>query len=95
MRAAVAIEDREAARLVPPSLHAAVFGEVHDRQIASIPVPSRILQFAFNTSGVQGQTDRANVTTFCEARELKASGSAAKHHRAALKLSDDEQSGGR
>lgn len=82
--AVVLIGDNEALRLVPHPLRAVILGEVHARPFTSIPLPSRILHFAFDTSGVCAQTDRVNLSAFCESHVLKAPAPAAKHHRAVL-----------
>ena len=82
MSAELLIGDGEAARLVPHPLRAAILGEVHARPFTPIAVPSRILHFAFDTSGAQAQTDRANLVTFCQSRGLPSPLPAEKHHRA-------------
>jgi uncharacterized membrane-anchored protein len=78
----VLIGDGETARLAPHSLRAAILGEVHARPFTPIAVPSRIVHFAFDTSGARAQADRTNLVTFCESRGLLAPSSAEKHHRA-------------
>ena len=70
MRAEILIGDGEAVRLVPHPLRAAILGEVHARPFTPISVPSRIVHFAFDTSGAQAQIDRANLMAFCESRGL-------------------------
>ena len=82
MSAELLIGDGEAARLVPHPLRAAILGEVHARPFTPIAVPSRILHFAFDTSGARAQTDRANLVTFCQSRGLPSPLPAEKHHRA-------------
>ena len=62
----VLIGDSEAARLVPHPLRAAILGEVHARPFTPIAIPSRIVHFAFDTSGSRAQADRANLVAFCE-----------------------------
>ncbi len=54
MSAEVLIGDGEAAHLVPHPLRAAILGEVHARPFTPIAVPSRIVHFAFDTSGIAG-----------------------------------------
>jgi uncharacterized membrane-anchored protein len=78
----VLIGDGETARLTSHSLRAAILGEVHARPFTPIAVPSRIVHFAFDTSGARAQADRANLVKFCESRGLFAPSSAEKHHRA-------------
>ena len=87
----VLIGDGEAARLTPHPLRAAILGEVHARPFTPIAVPSRIVHFAFDTSGSRAQADRANLLAFCTvARSAaavagrKTSPRAVRHHRAAL-----------
>jgi len=82
MSAGVLIGDGEGARLVPHELRAAVLGEVHARPFTPLSVPSRVLHFAFDTSGARSQADRANLVAFCESRGLPAPSPAEKHHRA-------------
>jgi uncharacterized membrane-anchored protein len=78
----VLIGDGETARLTSHSLRAAILGEVHARPFTPIAVPSRIVHFAFDTSGARAQADRANLVKFCESRGLLAPSAAEKHHRA-------------
>lgn len=82
MSADVLIGDGEAARLAPHPLRAAVLGEVHARPFTPIAVPSRVVHFAFETSGQRAQVDRANLVEFCTARGLQPPSPAEKHHRA-------------
>ncbi len=77
----VLIGDGEAARLAPHPLRAAILGEVHARPFTPIQLPARILHFAFDTSGANAQTDRANLVAFCESRGLPPPAAAEKHHR--------------
>jgi uncharacterized membrane-anchored protein len=80
--AEVLIGEGDGAYLTPHPLRAAVLGEVHARPFTAIEVPCRIIHFAFDTSGTQAQTDRANLVRFCEARGLPPPGPHEKHHRA-------------
>ena len=82
MSAEVLIGDGEAARLMPHPLRAAILGEVHARPFTPISVPSRVLHFAFDTSGARAQADRANLIAFCTSRGLQPPSPAEKHHRA-------------
>jgi uncharacterized membrane-anchored protein len=82
MSAEVLIGDGEAARLVPHPLRAAILGEVHARPFTPLSVPSRVIHFAFDTSGPRAQTDRANLVAFCRTRGLTPPAPAEKHHRA-------------
>jgi len=82
MGAEILIGDGDAARLVPHPLRAAILGEVHARPFTPITIPSRIVHFAFDTSGAQAQADRANLVAFCESRGLPSPSPAEKHHRA-------------
>ncbi len=52
MSAEVLIGDGEPARLAPHPLRAAILGEVHARPFTAISIPSRVLHFAFDTSGI-------------------------------------------
>src|SRR5664279_108778 len=78
----VLIGDGDAARLVPHPLRAAILGEVHARPFTPLSVPSRILHFAFDTSGARAQADRTNLVAFCESRGLPPPPAGEKHHRA-------------
>jgi uncharacterized membrane-anchored protein len=82
MDADVLIGDGDTARLKPHPLRAAILGELHARPFTPLPVPSRVLHFAFDTSGAQAQADRANLVAFCKARGLTPPAMAEKHHRA-------------
>ena len=82
MSTEVLIGDGEAARLMPHPLRAAILGELHARPFTPIAVPSRILHFAFDTSGARAQIDRANLVAFCHSRGLPPPAAAEKHHRA-------------
>jgi uncharacterized membrane-anchored protein len=82
MSAEVLIGDGETARLVAHPLRAAILGEVHARPFTPMPVPSRVVHFAFETSGARAQTDRTNLTAFCVSRGLPSPAPAEKHHRA-------------
>ena len=77
----VLIGDGEAARLTPHPLRAAVLGEVHARPFTPIAVPSRVVHFAFDTSGSRAQADRVNLIAFCTSRGLQPPSPAEKHHR--------------
>jgi uncharacterized membrane-anchored protein len=81
MSAELLIGDGDSARLVPHPLRAAILGEVHARPFTPIAVPSRLLHFAFDTSGARAQSDRAKLVAFCESRALPAPLPAEKHHR--------------
>ncbi|MES2195140.1 MAG: DUF3422 domain-containing protein [Pseudomonadota bacterium] len=78
----VLIGNGDAARLEPHPLRAAILGEVHARPFTPLSVPARILHFAFDTSGVLSQLDRANLTALCESRGLPPPSPGEKHHRA-------------
>ena len=75
------IGDGEAARLVPHPLRAAILGELHARPFTPLSAPSRVLHFAFDTSGALAQTDRANLEAFCTSRGLTPPAVREKHHR--------------
>ncbi|WP_291844579.1 DUF3422 domain-containing protein [Bradyrhizobium sp.] len=72
----------DGSRLTPHPLRAAILGEVHARPFTPISVPSRIVHFAFDTSGPRAQVDRANLVTFCGSRGLQPPLPYEKHHRA-------------
>ncbi|MBC7582220.1 MAG: DUF3422 domain-containing protein [Tardiphaga sp.] len=84
MRAEVLIGDQDAARLVPHPLRAAILGELHARPFTAIAVPSRVVHFAFDTSGPQAQADRAHLLALLDARGLKPPATGEKHHRVAF-----------
>ena len=84
MTAEVLIGDGEAGRLLPHPLRAAILGEVHARPFTAIAVPSRVLHFAFDTSGPAAQADRAALTAFCQSRGLPPPQTVEKHHRVAF-----------
>ena len=84
MSADVIIGDGDAGRLAPHPLRAVVLGEVHARPFTALAVPSRIVHFAFETSGQLAQNDRANLVRFCEARGLTAPAPGERHHRIAF-----------
>jgi uncharacterized membrane-anchored protein len=81
MTAEVLIGDGDV-RLSPHPLRAIVLGEVHARPFTALAVPSRVLHFAFDTSGAKAAADRAAMTSFCESRGLQAPPAGEKHHRA-------------
>lgn len=74
----------DAGRLAPHPLRAAILGEVHARPFTAIATPSRVVHFAFDTSGPAAQADRAALLAFCEARGLIAPLASEKHHRVAF-----------
>lgn len=76
--------DGGAADLTPHPLRVSILGEVHARPFTPVSVPSRILHFAFDTSGPRAQADRANLVAFCAKRGLPAPLPGEKHHRAAF-----------
>ncbi|HEY0330820.1 MAG TPA: DUF3422 domain-containing protein, partial [Rhodopseudomonas sp.] len=80
MTAEVLIGDG-ATRLTPHPLRAAVLGEVHARPFTPLPVPSRVIHFAFDTAGPRAQADRAQLAAFCVERGLQPPPSHEKHHR--------------
>jgi uncharacterized membrane-anchored protein len=82
MSADLLIGDGDAARLVLHPLRAAILGEVHARPFTPIALASRVIHFAFDTSGAQAQADRTNLVAFCESRGLTSPSPAEKHHRA-------------
>src|SRR5271168_3210988 len=82
MSSDVLIGESDAVRLAAHPLRAAILGEVHARPFTPIAVPSRILHFAFDTSGPPAQADRANLVRFCDSRGLPPPSPAEKHHRA-------------
>ena len=69
---------------MPHPLRAAILGEVHARPFTAIAVPSRVLHFAFDTSGPAAQADRAALTAFCQSRGLPPPQTVEKHHRVAF-----------
>jgi uncharacterized membrane-anchored protein len=70
-----------AERLAAHPLRASVLGEVHARPFTSIGTPSRVLHFAFDTTGDHGEADRLALIAACAARGLPALPKGAKHHR--------------
>lgn len=80
MSSDVLIGDGES-RLVPHPLRAAVLGEVHARPFTPLKTPSRVVHFAFDTSGNRAHDDRAQLQAFCEERGLPPPSPTEKHHR--------------
>ncbi|ABD86810.1 DUF3422 family protein [Rhodopseudomonas palustris] len=80
MTAEVLIGDG-ATRLAPHPLRAAVLGEVHARPFTPLPVPSRVIHFAFDTTGPRAAADRAHLAAFCVERGLQPPPPHEKHHR--------------
>ncbi|MBB5048764.1 putative membrane-anchored protein [Rhodopseudomonas rhenobacensis] len=70
-----------ATRLTSHPLRAAVLGEVHARPFTPLPVPSRVIHFAFDTTGPRAAADRAQLAAFCVERGLPAPPPHEKHHR--------------
>lgn len=68
-------------KLSPHPLRAAILGEVHARPFTALATPSRILHFAFDTTGERAQADRAALAKFCEGRALPTPKSGEKHLR--------------
>src|SRR6266567_7339707 len=77
----VVIGDKEAVGLAAHPLRAAVLNELHARPFTSVAVPSRILHFAFDTSGGGAQTDRTNLVEFCRTHGIAAPSVDEKYHR--------------
>jgi uncharacterized membrane-anchored protein len=71
----------EAAQLHAHPLRAVILGEVHARPFTPIETPSRLLHFAFETTGEPAEADRAALAAFCSERGLLAPRPADKHHR--------------
>lgn len=71
-------------RLEPHRLRAAVLGEVHARPFTSLSTPSRVLHFAFDTSGERAQADRAALADLCIRRGLPAPRPSDKHFHLAF-----------
>lgn len=71
----------ENTRLAPHPLRAAVLGEVHARPFTALAMPSRVLHFAFDTTGDRAIADRAALTGLCQQRGLPAPKPSDKHHR--------------
>ncbi len=84
MSANVSIGDGEAGSLTPHPLRASILGEVHARPFTAIAVPSRVIHFAFDISGAQAKTDRANLASFCSKRGLQTPTAGEKHYRALM-----------
>ena len=78
----VLIGDGDAPKFVAHPLRAAILGEVHARPFTPLAIPSRIVHFAFDTSGPRSQTDRANLLALCASRGLQPPAADEKHHRA-------------
>ena len=68
-------------KLTPHPLRAAILGEIHARPFTPIDTPSRILHFAFDTTGDAAKRDRAALADFCARRDLEPLKSSAKQHR--------------
>ena len=82
MSAEVLIGDSDPVRLAPHPLRDTILGEVHARPFTPLGIPSRLLHFAFDTSGARAQADRENLTSLCKARGLPPPLATEKHHRA-------------
>src|SRR5581483_7397151 len=82
MTAEVTIEG--GGHLTPHDLRAAVLGEVHARPFTPIATPSRVLHFAFDTSGGRARVDRTALADFCDRRGLTPLKVGDKQHRVAL-----------
>lgn len=70
--------------LVPHRLRAAILNELHARPFTALPVPRRILHFAFQTDETAAQIDRQNLLAFCIARSLPGPQSSENHYRVSL-----------
>jgi uncharacterized membrane-anchored protein len=81
MIASVRIGNKPGAYLEPHALRAAALGEVHARPFTALATPSRILHFAFDTTGDRAQADRAALANLCAGRDLPAPTEREKHLR--------------
>jgi uncharacterized membrane-anchored protein len=54
---------------------------VHARPFTPIATPSRVLHFAFDTSGGRAQKDQAHLVEFCRQRRLPEPAAGSTHHR--------------
>lgn len=70
--------------LIAHPLRAAILGEVHARPFTPIATPSRVLHFAFDTSGARAQADRMHFAALCEQRGLLPLLPTEKHHRVTI-----------
>lgn len=84
MSANVTTGGSEDDRLTAHPLRAAILGEVHARPFTPIATPSRVLHFAFDTSGGRAQVDRENLVGFCRQRGLPEPAATSTHHRVRL-----------
>jgi uncharacterized membrane-anchored protein len=71
-------------KLEPHRLRTAVLGEVHARPFTPLVTPSRVLHFAFDTSGERAQADRAALVDLCNRRGIAAPRPSDKHFHLAL-----------
>lgn len=76
--------DIEGNSLATHALRATVLGELHARPFTAIPVSSRVLHFAFDTSEGRSQTDRANLAEFCKKHGVAVPSLEGKYHRVRL-----------
>ncbi len=81
MSEVVLIGDNETVGLTAHPLRAAVMNELHARPFTAVSVPSRLLHFAFDTSGGGAQADRTNLVEFCRERGIAAPSADEKYHR--------------
>jgi uncharacterized membrane-anchored protein len=73
--------DGGSSRLRAHALRAAILGEVHARPFTPIGIPSRIVHFAFDTSGPRALADRSNLAALCATRGLEPPAAAENHYR--------------
>jgi uncharacterized membrane-anchored protein len=79
------LSDSEAAwNFVPHPYRAAVLAELHARPFTPLLGPTRVMHFAFDTSGDRAVIDRRNFDEFCIERGQPAAPSNEKHHRVQL-----------
>ena len=68
-------------RLAPHVSRAVILGEVHARPFTALATPSRVLHFAFETTGERSSSDRAALIAFCKAQGLVPPQPDEKHFR--------------
>lgn len=81
MNADVTIGADGATRLEPHPLRAAILGEIHARPFTPLATPTRVLHFAFDTSGERAAADRLALIELCNRHDWPAPNPSDKHHR--------------
>lgn len=84
MKMTISIEEVHSANLTSHRLRDVVLGEVHARPFTPMSAPTRILHFAFETSGTKAQADRDKFMELCRRHGSAGPSAGGKHHRALI-----------